>query len=762
MTKSTLVNRLSRHFCDLRSSRSRRRRQAAARHASVGLECLEQRKLLSASGNGITVEEIALDNGGHRVEVNGTDGDDVIELRTNRRSEDGFDIYGNGELIYSGDFFANGGLWPVINGGDGNDRLVSDEHQATVKLNGDAGDDVLLTGGKLSHLDGGTGNDALGKGGTLAAQVRQEDTRWSANLLGDAAWDSLTDPSLNIDAGPVSFAVDVDDAGFSDLLGAASKVDFTDVLEISGVDGTMRLFSTSGWDHNGSTIESTGGVIFMETDTYPMPLGNSMVVTLGEGNTIDDMQSIDVQANTPSISVSAEFNGSGIDMPNIGGVTLPSLPDVQLPSLNYSPDVSLGQGARTWGIASGGRLQSAGNTGSSASMKMPLQSGQPYLYFGDIGDQTMDVTMSGDLNVDGSIPTMKRKLFIADPGTSTGYVEFINDTKGTSVAVGGSKAGELEFHENSQLNRYDNTLPGHAYVEVTGIQAKATTIDAGVLLNLDADDDGQIEGVTDLAVGANGVLNTGFGKASLPLELKLGEASLVYDGSTHEFHISGQAKKPFANGNRQIDKMLDKIFAADSKAKFDFDLSVTDLDDKPQFQGKLKGDTSKGSAKIEVDNSGLNVTGDIRTLGQKMTVDGKIKWNGNVSLKGTKKDKLDKTIDIKATKVKVNFDATYTVTVSGSVSGSIDVDASVKSSLSGIVDGLFGEKYGIKGTTTLTVGLGVDFGTGGGWLKAKAQGSLTVYYGAGSKSVGSSMSAWISTDGIKLDLPVLGKKEFKI
>ena len=109
MTKSTIVSRLSRHFSDLRSSRSRRR-QAAARQASAGLECLEQRKLLSASGNGIMVEEIALDNGGHRVEVTGTDGDDVIELRTNRRSDDGFDIYGNGELIYSGDFFADGGL----------------------------------------------------------------------------------------------------------------------------------------------------------------------------------------------------------------------------------------------------------------------------------------------------------------------------------------------------------------------------------------------------------------------------------------------------------------------------------------------------------------------------------------------------------------------------------------------------------------------------------------------------------------------------
>ena len=40
----------------------------------------------------------------------------------------------------------------------------------------------------------------------------------------------------------------------------------------------------------------------------------------------------------------------------------------------------------------------------------------------------------------------------------------------------------------------------------------------------DADGDGQIEGVTDLSVGANGVLNTGFGKGKLPLELKLGEA----------------------------------------------------------------------------------------------------------------------------------------------------------------------------------------------------------------------------------------------
>ena len=761
MTRSTLINRLSRHFSSLHRGGQRRRR-TVTRSAAAGLESLENRKLLSATGGGITVEEIARENGGYTVMVNGTDDDDVIELRTNGKSADGFDIYGNGDLLYSGDFFAGNGLWPILNGGDGNDRLVSDEHVANVKLNGGAGDDVLLTGGKMSNLDGGAGNDALGTGGTMAAQVRQTNTTWSAGLLGETGWDSLTEPSLNIDAGPVSFQASLDDAGFGQLLDAAESVEFDDVLEISGVDGTMRLFSTSGWDHQGNTIESTGGVIFLETESWPMPLGNSMVVTLSEGMTIDDMQSIDVQANAPDISITAEFNGSEIEMPSIGGVALPALPDVQLPGLTYKPDVSFSQGARTWGIASGSKLQGAANTGSSSSMKMPLQSGQPYLYFGDIGDQSLGVNFDGDLKVDGSVPSMKRKLFIADPATSTGYVEFVNDTKGTSVAVGGSKAGELEFHENSRLDRYDGTLNGNVYVEVTSIQAKATTIDAGVLLNLDADDDGQMEGVTDLSVGANGVLNTGFGKAKLPLELKLGEASLVYDARMAEFHISGEASKPFAKGNRHIDKMLDKIFDSGSKAKFDFDLSITDLDSTPQLKGKLKGDTSKGSAKIEVDNSGLNVVGDIRALGQNMTVDGTINWSGKVNLKATKKDKLDKNIDFKVMKVKVGFEATYTITVNGNVTGSLDVDASVKSKLSGIVKGAFGEEYGIKGTTTLTVGLGVDFGSGGGWLKAKAKGSLTVHYGANSKSVGSSLTAWISTDGIKLDLPWLGKKEFKI
>ena len=189
--------------------------------------------LLDANGAAANFQRLNLTpfqldiSGTERIEINGLDGDDVLDV----------------------DSLAGTPLQDVVfNGGDGDDMLAGEDGDAPVTASGGLGDDQLVGGGGMDDLSGDAGDDTLAGGDDADMLAGGDD---SDRLSGDAG-----DDALNGDAGDDFLAGGAGD----DMLDGGAGIDFADYSgAAAGV--VVDMDAGTAQDGDGGTDTFVGGTI---------------------------------------------------------------------------------------------------------------------------------------------------------------------------------------------------------------------------------------------------------------------------------------------------------------------------------------------------------------------------------------------------------------------------------------------------------------------------------------------------------------------
>jgi hypothetical protein len=445
----------------------------------------------------------------------------------------------------------------------------------------------------------------------------------------------------------------------------------------------------------------------------------------------------------------------------VTNITLSGIPDLSvngtglLKSLSKEAGLDVSLPSVSWGIELGSSL---------ATPEFPVNAGVPYLYAS--AGNGFSVTFGG-----AGVSTEGDTLNVAfDPADPSVVVQVGN------FAAGASIKGYIPFTPVNQPSAAaGKQIFGNLFGEATDIQLGAlpVTVSGSVVLNLDANNDGKLLGISgntfsnvlrgkenlaslaanalnDLAVGINGTLSVGYDLDGFDITLPVATATVMYSPGNFDFRGSNLdlfANTPLEKAGSAAQTILQSVSNAPTYS-VDGSISwgsggVKNWHVTAEADNVTLGATFKATqVQFTLANTGITADAQVSGLLGLATIDlhGQVKYNGTFTLTANGGANLDAG--------PCDLDSAYIFTFSNT-GGSVRLSASATGSFHFEIDVLGVDVADASGSLSGTLTFSADSGG------VNVSGKGHVQGGAHVLGVGETISASVTfnDDGFSVELP---------
>lgn len=655
-------------------------------------------------------------------ELHGGAGDDSLDAEAGNDSAHGG--YGKDTIEGGG---GNDRLWgdydaDVIFGGEGNDELSGETGADSIEggagndvIRGDQDNDTLKGGFGDDRIYGGDGNDYLYGAATDGASPSPKDA-----LYGERGDDFLLGAGKIIDTSGNNVSSGDGSATIAKLV---SPYELT--ITAAGGTATTKLRSTTPWVTTTAAFTSTGAIdVVLEDGSTVRTHRNGLVVERGQTTPLGSLVAKPlVNFNLDNIPVLNSLGiGAGLAFGMMTGADIrddvvedaPVFDDrvYFVASVSYSPNFS-------------------GPRGSS--------------------DVSLGVTTTG-------------MTVIVDPIRGMGFLRL--EAAGYVGAYGIALHDDLAFRPAAMPEQYTSIVGGNIYSKVDGIEiykvfavggesvidlpdmspseffSKAESIIDEAFsggIDLDALEDIGVA-LSEVRMGVAGNLDLSIGKGFIEAEVRLADATLIFDGENHEIYFRGQGAKNPLEGT-----IFAEFLGIQNQSFYDGKIDYIDV-----LDSVIKVQQPNFSAEIDF-AEGIEVTARVDSVLLDLDIAGSISWNGDVRFEGHSR------AGASFSKYGVDVGATLRtdVVIAGNfLNGQLAVDASLDINIYGIlsIDLLFDSlDFGVRGSAHAGLHLTIDQLTD---FRATIDASVSVrvYYGPGSFRVGAGAELTFDRNGITVDI----------